>query len=253
MAGFLHDGARAIGSIQAQGARRKQQGRPSGGGRTPQQARPSSPKPTAQQPRQATQPTQAARAPQAAPYSGGGGGSYGGGGGGSAPISGMMAPMAAPPISEEDYLAGDATYNATISALAKQFANFQADINGQRDRYNLDFDKGVKDLGYIDPDANVTGDETWNWDDQLTASGRGYQNQLNDFASRNMLQSQGYADSLANLQRSLLDQYGGMNQAKGTFNTDLDRQLASTKDENTAASQAARAEAILRRAAEFGL
>lgn len=182
---------------------------------------------------------------------GGGGGNYygGGGGGGYAPAPPPPAP--APP-SEENYLAGDATYQATISALAKQLQNFTADIDAQRETYGLDYDRSLQNLGYIAP-AEEGGDASWNWNDTLTASGRAYQNQVNDFAARNMLQSQGYADAVANLQRSLMDQFTGMQTARDTFMGDLDRQVASTTDENTAASQAARAEAIMRRAMQYGL
>lgn len=187
-------------------------------------------------------------------YSGGGGGYSGGGGGGGyyGGGGGGMAVMAAPaPPTEEEYLAGDATYQAVISALAKQLSNFNSDIQAQRDNYMLDFNKGVDQLGYVAGEGGRPA--SWDWNDLLTASGRAYQNLSNDFASRGMLQSSGYADSLNNLQRSLMDQYTGMTQARDVFTGDLDRQTAQYTDENTASSQAARAEAILRRAAQYGL
>lgn len=174
------------------------------------------------------------------PYGGSpGGGDFGGGimGGGGAP-------------SEEDYLAGDATYQATISALKKQLESFTTDIGTQRSNRKLDYDKAIKDLGYIAPGEG--GEASWNFEDPLTASGRSYQNQLNDFAARGGLRSSGYADALNNLTRSLMDQYTGIDQSNTQFNSDLDRQLTKAKDENTAASQAARAEAIMRRAAQYG-
>jgi len=152
-----------------------------------------------------------------------------------------------------DNLKGDSTYQATLAALKKQLHNFTTDVGTQRSNRELDYNKALKDLGYIAPDpaAKSTG-PSWNWDDTLTASGRANQNQLNDFASRGMLRSSGYADSLQDLTRSLTDQYTGIDQANTQFNTDLDRQLARAKDENTSASQTARAEAIMRRAAQYG-
>lgn len=152
---------------------------------------------------------------------------------------------------EQDYLKGDATYQATISALKKQLESFTTDINTQRANRKLDYDKAIKDLGYIAP-GEAGGEASWNWDDPLTASGRSYQNQLNDFAARGGLRSSGYADALNNLTRSLMDQYTGIDQSNTQFNSDLDRQLTKAKDENTAASQSARAEAIMRRAAQYG-
>ena len=176
-------------------------------------------------------------------------------GGYSSPISSFGAPAPSAPAAptEQDYLAGDSTYQATIAALAKQLQNFNADISSQRGNRKLDYDKSLKDLGYVAPDPNARGaGPSWNWNDTLTASGRANQNQLNDFAARGMLQSSGYADSLQDLTRSLTDQYTGIDQANTQFNTDLDRQTARAKDENTSASQAARAEAIMRRAAQYG-
>lgn len=175
--------------------------------------------------------------------------SYGSPSGGSYPT----APVSPPIPSEADYLAGDATYQATLAALKKQIQNFTSDITTQRDNRALDYDKALDDLGYIAPDPNARGaGPSWDWNDTLTASGRANQNQLNDFASRGMLRSSGYADSLQDLTRSLTDQYTGIDQANTQFNTDLDRQLTRAKDENTSASQAARAEAIMRRAAQYG-
>lgn len=188
--------------------------------------------------------------------SGGGGGSYayrggtGGGGGGSYTPPAPPAPPKPPSVN--DYLKGDATYQATLSALAKQIQSLQSDIDAQRKERKIDYDKALKDLGYISP-VEEGADPTWNWDDTLTAAGRSYQNLLNDFASRGNLQSSAYADSLNDLTRSLMDQYTGINDSHTQFNTDLDRQLTRAKEENTAAQQAARAEAIMRRAAQYGL
>lgn len=176
----------------------------------------------------------------------GGGGGYGGsgimdlGGGG----GGGMAPSVSAPT-EEDYLAGDAGYQTQLSALQGALQRFLADSDFQRSNYNTDYGKSLRDLGY-DEDT-----KQWNWNDRLTASGRGYQNQLDDFASRNMLQSQGYADAYQELLRMLNQQYDSMAGARNTFMTDLDNQTANYKAENLANQQAARAEALQRRASQF--
>lgn len=167
-----------------------------------------------------------------------GGGGFGGGGG--------AAPVISAP-SEEDYLAGDSGYQTQLSALTGALQRYLADSDFQRKTYQTDYERSLKDLGYDE------GTKAWNWNDRLTASGRGYQNQLDDFGSRGMLQSSGYADAFAELQRMLGQQYDGMSQARTTFNTDLDNQVANYKAENTASQQAARAEAIARRAAQYGL
>ena len=177
-------------------------------------------------------------------YSGGGGGSYGGGGG--SYDSGVAAPVVTPP-SEEDYLAGDSGYTTQLSALQSALQRYIADSDFQRKNYETDYGKSLRDLGYDE------GKKAWNWTDQLTASGRGYQNQLNDFGARGMLQSSGYADAFNELQRMLNQQYDSLSNAKTTYMTDLDNQIANYKGENTSSQQAARAEALARRAAQYGV
>ena len=186
-----------------------------------------------------------APAPAPAPWDGGGGWApdFGGGGGGG---GGMAAPMVSAP-SEEDYLAGDSGFQTQQSALQAALQRFLADTEFQKTNYNADYGRSLKDLGYDE------GQKSWNWNDKLTASGRGYQNQLDDFGNRGMLQSSGYADAFNELQRMLNQQYEGVSNAKNTWMKDLENQTANYKAENTANSQAARAEALQRRAAQFGL
>lgn len=182
-----------------------------------------------------------------APVGGGGGGGGGGGmsydlgGGGSAP-----APVVAPP-SEEDYLAGDSGFQAQSSALQSALQRYLADSDYQKTSYDKDYGKSLTDLGYDE------GTKQWNWNDNLTAAGRGYNNQLNDFGSRGMLQSSGYGDAFSELQRLLGQQYTGLADAKTGFMTDMQNQLANYQGENTANQQSARAEALQRRAAQYSL
>ena len=180
-------------------------------------------------------------------YSGGGG--YGGGGGGGGGVGSLSAQSAIP--SESDYLKGDATYQATISALAKQLANFNTDIDTQLSNRKVDYDKALQQLGYIMPAKGAT-EGTWNFEDQMSAAGRAYQAMLNDFASRGMIQSSGYGEAQNDLTRTLNEQFKGLETSNKQFIDDMGRQKTKAADENTAAQQAARAEAILRRAAQYG-
>lgn len=172
---------------------------------------------------------------------GGGGGSYGGGGS-------SLGVSAAP--SEEDYLKGDATYQATLSALAKQLSNYTTDIDSQLSSRKLDYENALQQLGFIAPAEGGT--PSWNFTDAMTASGRSYQQMLNDFASRGMIQSQVFGDAQNDLTRTLNKQYEGMNTSNQQFLDDMERQKTKAADENKAAEQAARAEAILRRATQYG-
>lgn len=188
---------------------------------------------------------------------GGGGGYYGGsyGGGGGYVDSTPAPPPPPPPPSEEDYLKGDAAYKAQIAALAKALQDYTADDTAQRTKYETDYGTGLKQLGWTpdDPKTADINEGAWNWEDQLTASGRANENQLNDFASRGMLQSSAYAQAQNDLQRSFNDQLGSVNKARGDFLSQRDRDLAAYKNENTGASQTARAESLARRAAQYGL
>ena len=156
------------------------------------------------------------------------------------------APEVAVP-SEENYLAGDSSYQTQFAALKAALERYQADQQLETSKYNTDYTTSLRDLGYDE------GTKQWNWTDQLTAAGRAYQSQLNDFASRGMLQSQGYADANSDLQRLMTDQYGQMATNKTNFMTGMERSLANYQGENTSSQQAARAEAIARRAAQYGL
>lgn len=175
------------------------------------------------------------------PYSGGGGGYYGS----------FSAPAQPAVPSEEDYLKGDATYQATISALANQLKLLNSDIDAQLAKQKLDYGNALQQLGYVAPSAEGA-EGTWLWEDQTTAAGRAYQAMLNDFAARNMIQSQAYGDAQNDLTRTLNKQYEGLTTANTQTIDDLTRQRTKAQTENTAASQAARAEAILRRAAQYG-
>lgn len=188
--------------------------------------------------------------------SGGGssGGSYGGSTGG---VYGgtSFAAAAPPPPSEEDYLAGDSGYQAQLAALIKALELYKSDDTAERTRYETDYSEGLRNLGWTrdDPATEGVDESAWNWEDQNTASGRAYQNQLNDFASRGMLQSSGYGRAVNDLQRSFNDQLGSTNRARTDFLSQRDRDLAAYQNENTSASQQARAEALARRAAQYML
>lgn len=184
-----------------------------------------------------------------APYSFGG--SIGGGGGA------LAAP--APPMSEADWLAGDQSYIRQMAALKAALDNFIADQGAQTTRYNTDFNEGIKQLGWMGrPQAE--GDSgwdseggTWNETDQNTASGRAFTNQLNDFASRGILQSSLFGTARNDLQRSLNDQLGSVVTGRRNFLDDLTRQRTSYTQENENSGRSAREEALARMAAQIGL
>lgn len=94
---------------------------------------------------------------------------------------------------------------------------------------------------------------SWNFNDQNTASGKAYQNQLNDFASRGLLQSSLYGQANNDLIRSLTDQLSGLETSKSNFMTNLAQQLSAYQNQNTASQQQAKADALARYAAQYGV
>lgn len=190
-----------------------------------------------------------------APYSGGPSydgptGSYGGG---------PSAAAAAPQISEEDYLAGDQSYIRQMAALKAAMENFLADQTAQTTKYNTDFNEGIRQLGWMGrPEASGANayDSTggsWNETDANTASGRAFSNQLNDFASRGLLQSSLFGTARDDLSRSLNDQLKSVITGRTNFLNDLGRQKTAYQLENESGQRSAREEALARMAALIGV
>lgn len=168
-----------------------------------------------------------------------------------------------------NYLTGDATYNATLAALAKQLTNFNVDLNTQRSNYGTNYGMALKDLGYTPGVAAIAAVKNkqgkvikpgvaakpgaWNYEDRTTASGAANQNLNNDFGARGLVHSSAYADSGNDLQRSLNTQLNTLNTQRSQYLTGLANQGNAYKDQNTTARQQARAESISRRAARYGL
>lgn len=146
-------------------------------------------------------------------------------------------------LSDEDYLSGDASYQAQLAALNAALQNTTADYTAQKTRYEGDYNTGLKNLGWMN-DTNG-----WNREDQNTSSGRAFQNMQNDFASRGLLQSSGFATNTDDLFRNLNDQRGQLGDGRKNFLDDLTRQEAQFKSEDKLSRQSAQAEALARRAA----
>lgn len=186
--------------------------------------------------------------------------SRGGGGGGGAGIGGILGgggsvgatdiPVGSQPVGEDDYLAGDSSYQLQLAALMKALQDGNADFDAQGSRYTTDYNDALKGLGWKQDDPNTPENEgAWDFNDVNTASGRSFQNQQNDFASRGLIQSSLYGTANDNLTRSLNDQLGSVNTAKTNFMDDLTRKRTGLQSENTLSMQQARAEALARRAA----
>lgn len=175
---------------------------------------------------------------------------FGGGGGYVDP--GIGIPGAG--MSGEDWLVGDKVYQAQLLALKEALENYEADNTSQRSKYETQYGDAMKNLGWGVPDntATVGIDESnpndWNWQDQTTAAGRANTSQMNDFASRGLLQSSLFAAARSNLLRSLLDQKTSMDTSRQNFLDESDSDLRNYQSQNKNAQQQAQAEALQRRA-----
>jgi hypothetical protein len=191
--------------------------------------------------------------PQGPSYSIGGGdyGSYGG--------SSYAIAAPPPPPNKDEWIASDAGYKAQRDALIKALADYQTNYDAEIKQYDVGYEKGIKQLGwdYTKLDDPMTeeneGVGAWNTTDMTRSSGRSYQNQLNDFASRNLLQSTLYAQAVADLMRSLDEQLGNINMERSNFRNDKSRALTAYKTDNESQKNLAYADAASRYSALFGV
>lgn len=208
--------------------------------------------------------------PAASPYSGppslSAGGSAGGGSGsggsgygdtGSFGVDGggALGAVTTPPIpTDEEFLSGDAGYQRELAALERALADYKTQNTTERDRYGVNFNEGLRNLGWAMKDDEATPDVfegSWNLEDTNFAAGRGFQNLRNDFAARGLLQSSDYGNARSNFDRGLNEQKSSMERDRSTFLSDLASQLGAFENENTDAKNAAKAEALARKAAQY--
>lgn len=211
--------------------------------------------------------TTSAAIPAPAPVTGGGG--AGGGTGGGA-VFDPNAPVA-PAMSDEDYLASDSMFQAQKNALQAALDAYLSDSAAQRQSYNTNYGESLRKLGFtgdkgaldkakwnqeagrFEIDNAPAQGFGWNETDNLTASGRGFENALNDFASRGMLQSSAYGRARNDLMRNLNEQLASTAGAKQTAMGEFDRNEAAKKQEKQMSEAQAAQETLARVKAAYGI
>lgn len=184
---------------------------------------------------------------------------YSGGGAPSYSISYAPPPPPPPPPNKDQWIADDPGYKAQVDALVKALEDYQTNYDAEIDQYDVGYTKGIKQLGwdYTKLDDPMTeaneGVGAWNLTDMTRTSGRSYQNQLNDFAARSMLQSSLYAQAVSDLMRSLDEQLGNINTARMDFRNDKQRALTAYQTDNESQKNLAYADAASRYSALFGV
>jgi hypothetical protein len=163
-------------------------------------------------------------------FAGGGGGGVGGGG-----------------QSQDQYLAQDAEFLDEKSAAQQEYDNLVAQLAQQGTEYNTNNQNTLRNLGW-------QGDEGgWNQQDKLTGYGNAYQNQLNDFAGRGMLDSSLYGEAQNDLNRGFEQQRTDLGTALQQFmNQQTLQKTSATQGRDRAVADAQR-QAIARYAAQYGL
>lgn len=177
----------------------------------------------------------------------------------------------APAMTDEDYLGADAMFQAQKNALQTALDAYLADSAAQRQTYNTNYGESLRKLGFTgDKGAldKAKWDATdqrfeidnapvegfgWNETDNLTASGRGFENALNDFASRGMLQSSAYGRARNDLMRNLNEQLASTAGAKQTAMGEFDRNEAAKKQEKQMSEAQAAQETLARVKAAYGI
>ena len=180
--------------------------------------------------------------PRAAGGGGGGGMSYGGGptpsgvgssrGGQISSFAPTPAPKPPAPPTLEAFSAKDSTYQSQLSALKKALADYMAQQGQAKTQYLTSYGTDKKTL-----DQNRT---------------QGLDDLGNDFASRGLLQSGLYADSMSDLNGDFDKRAAALEQAKTAFLANQTNDYTNFTSEQQLAQQKALQEAAARRAAQYG-
>jgi hypothetical protein len=155
---------------------------------------------------------------------GSGGGSFGGGGGSSKPSTPSIPSLGA-------YLGTDSTYQSAVSGGKRTLADFLSELNRK---------KGEATTQYNQTSGNMQRDEAQQLSDLK-----------DEFASRGLINSGLYADQQGKFQQQFTDQKNALDQQQAGLLADLMSQQTNYQREQDLALQAAKQEAINRRAAQY--
>jgi hypothetical protein len=160
-------------------------------------------------------------------YSSGGGSSYSSG-------SSYVAPAPAPPpMSINDWLGQDTTYQAQQAAINKALGDYRAQMADKQTRYGTDYAARTNDLNINKQDSQVA--------------------QANDFASRGLYQSGLYGQDVSKLLGDFARRQADMSTAKANYEAGLQQDLGNYTTEQNLTGTEAKQNAINRRASKYGL
>lgn len=183
--------------------------------------------------------------------SGGGGGGGGGGGyGGGINVAANIAPP--PPVvpGKEDFLNSDDIYLAALSRYNKGYDDLNADIGRREKDYGIQYNNSLGDLGALGAEDGTV--DSWDFSNQQTAAGRGYQSLLQDFAARGLLHSGDYLGAQNDFTSQLGKQFGALQLGKQQFGEGLNQERSSGLTSRDGGIGQSRAEALARYAQLYG-
>lgn len=131
------------------------------------------------------------------------------------------------------YLAGDSSYLSQLSGLKKNLSGFETQNLSDRDRTKQDYSTA--------------------FDRMKMQRGDDLDNLQGDFASRGILTSGLYTGAVGNYDTKYQQQYGDLTTDKQRKLDDLLNQFQQYKSENMSSAQQAKADAIRRRAMQYGI
>lgn len=190
---------------------------------------------------------------------GGGGSSSGGSSGGSAPRAAVATPVIAPtpvtptpppppppPVMQDipDPKA-DATYKAQMADLARQLADYQASQGLASSQYQGSYGQGLHKLGYENG--------AFNPNDLNDSYGQAVDNNANDFASRGMLHSGLYGQSVGNINTDFNQRKTDLDTGLKNFGDTQQQAFQGYQSQNQATGQNALRDAVSRIAAQYGV
>lgn len=151
---------------------------------------------------------------------------------GKAPSGPARKPKPKPP-SVKSYLAGDVTYQDLVRNQQRTLADFMADLNRQRGEAKTSF-----------------GDVTRSMESERE---RSLKAMMDEYAARGLLSSGLYGEAQGNYQKDWAAQMSQLQQGQSSLLADLLSQQTNFQREQQLAAEAARQDAIRRRAQKYGI
>jgi hypothetical protein len=146
----------------------------------------------------------------------------------------------------------DAVYQAQMNGLAKAMADFQNEQLNAANQYGNTYSDSLRQLGWqVDPNAQGGG----RFDPTNTQGyyGQAYNNTMDDFASRGLLNSGLLAQAQNNLATDFANRKVGFDTARNAFNTDQAQKLQAYQNENNTSQTQALLEAVARIAQKYNV